>query len=472
MTNRPPVVKAIDIHAHVFNLRYLPVAGILDYSGMVDLPIGIARALAFLALAATRTDSTLDRTAAKATLNDSSIRIETAELDRLIEDFDAHIEEAEARIPESAWANPTVQQALREASMMSPAAATTGFRLRTLIAYAKRLIAAAGGVVRAIDWVFAVATARERVIVRRLLDTYGTDVDLFVHHMMDMKNHYPNGTTKYSFSPRQILRMEALGRVSNGRLAAFVAWDPFRDDGLDIVRDAIDNHGCIGVKVYPPSGYRPYGNDQSDRPRRVKTPSPEILDERMLRLFEWCAGGQIPVFTHCTPEGFEAYPNAGANCDPRYWAMLLQKSEKLRTLRLCFGHAGGDGWFAGTDQAWRGSFAGQVAQLCADPRYPNLYCEVGILSDVRDSAARRRFAERVRAFAAANPIFLRRLLYGSDWHMLYMHADHRDFLRDYVRFCEEAGFTRDQEADFFRNNALRYLQLSPARIEKADAPKG
>ena len=463
------MVKAIDVHAHVFNLHYLPVAGILDGSAFADLPPWLARALAALALGATAKDPALDPDAPPQALLDGTLAGEIEELRARLEDFDSHIEAIEAAIPEGVWDDPDVQEALaRVEAMEGVAEAIGGRRLRRLIRAARRWMGTAS---RRIDWVFAVATARERAIVGLLLRTYGDDVELFVHHMMDMKNHYRGGRTTYEFAPRQVARMERLSAMSGGRLATFVAWDPFRADSLDIVRDAITNHGCIGVKVYPPSGYRPWCNvEDPDRspPRHVPAPSPELLDQRALDLFRWCAAPDrdLPVFTHCTPLGFQAYRGAGANGSPSYWRRLLEDNPDLKNLRLCFGHAGGDGWFASSDAGWDGSFAAQVAELCSDPGYPNLYCEVGILSEVSDPAARRRFAERLRAIDPGNGQLLTRLLYGSDWHMLYMEAGHEHFFHDYVALCDEAGFSASRKADFFRNNAVRYLKLGDAWLRQ------
>lgn len=465
------MARIIDIHAHVFNLRYLPVAGILDGSGLIDLPGWLARGLAVLALALTPKDETLDDSSPAAVspeaeaLLEAELAAEAAGLKALLDDFDSRIEEIEARIPDEAWQDRDVIEALRRAQAIAPAqspkasaAAAAGLQLRMLIELARSLDKARR-LERAIDWFFSIATARERTIARILADTYG-DVDLFVHHMMDMKNHYRDGKTKYEFWPRQVKRMQALSRASGGRLAAFVAWDPFRDNGLEIVQQAIARHGCIGVKFYPPSGYRPFGNDESDLPRRhVRPPSPEVLNRRMLALFEWCVDKDVPIFTHCTPGGFEAYPCAGLNCAPEYWRRLLESDARFKPLRLCFGHAGGDGWFAANQAEWERSFAKGVAELCCNPDYPNLYCEVGILSDVHDPTARGRFAARVRALGGGQSPLLRRLLYGSDWHMLFMHAGYRDFFRDYQSFSRDAGFTDEQRDDFFGGNAARYLKL-------------
>lgn len=466
------MARIIDIHSHVFNLRYLPVAGILDGSGLIDLPRWLAKALAVLALALTAKDESLDDSPSAAAspeaeaLLEAEIAAEAADLKALLEDFDARIEEIEARIPAAAWHEEEVIEALSRARAMAAAqspkagaAAAAGQDLRMLIELARSLDKARRAE-RVIDWFFSIATARERTIVRTLTDTYG-EVDLFVHHMMDMKNHYRGGTTKYDFWPRQVKRMQALSRVSSGRLATFVAWDPFRADGLDIVQQAIADYGCIGVKFYPPSGYRPFGNDESDLPRRhVPPPRPEVLNWRMLELFEWCVERDVPIFTHCTPGGFEAYPCAGANCAPAYWRQLLESADRFKNLRLCFGHAGGDGWFAANQADWERSFARGVAELCSDPGYPNLYCEVGILSDVHDPIARGRFAARIRALGGGGSPLLQRLLYGSDWHMLFMHAGYRDFFRDYRLFCDDAHFTPKQREDFFGGNAGRYLKLS------------
>ena len=61
---------------------------------------------------------------------------------------------------------------------------------------------------------------------------------------------------------------------------------------MEYVKRGLRN-GNIGVKFYPPMGYKP--DDDYDS---------------IKELFEYC-NSEIPILTHCTPEGFEAVEGLG-----------------------------------------------------------------------------------------------------------------------------------------------------------------
>lgn len=73
-------------------------------------------------------------------------------------------------------------------------------------------------------------------------------------------------------------------------------------------------------------GYRP-----SDDAEHKKT---------LNKFFDWCVQKNVPIFVHCTPEGFQTSKKLGLNAHPKYWREIL-KERRWNKLRLCFGHAGG-----------------------------------------------------------------------------------------------------------------------------------
>jgi len=433
---------------------------------MVDLPRWLADALAWLAVKGTQLDPTLDGES----LDDSQMELvserEAIELEAWLKEDQAGLAEIEDRIPDDAWEDSAVQRALSEAEAKFPEQSLNrGLRLWALVRLAASYGAAAA---RAVSWLFKVATARERTIAKLLSRTYANEIDLHVAHLMDMGSAYLDGSTDYDPWPRQVQRMQRLA-AANGRILNFVGWDPLRREGdgeyegLTIVKQAIAA-GCGGVKVYPPSGYRPSRNEENPDgkpPRHFELEiSAEELNRRHLDVFLWCADKGLPVFTHCTPHGFEAYEGAGRNSHPKYWRCLLESDPGLAKLRLCLGHAGGDGWIA--DQI--DDFVTGVIDLCTDESF-NVYCEFGILSEITDERKRRLFVDRLKGVIRERPMFAQRMMYGTDWHMLYMHANHGDFLTDFRTAFEDAEL-KPHAADFFRNNAVRYLGLAEAMQDR------
>ena len=323
---------------------------------------------------------------------------------------------------------------------------------------------------------------------------------LMVSHMMDLAPVYdqaPEGTELLDFKKEQIKRMAGFQNRSGSNLIYFVAYNPYRDywgnDGRaqDLVRDAIENQGAWGVKVYPPSGYRPAGNDIKPRPTGIRSriagqqwdarygPLPgaslaeksRALDNNLREFLHWCADNNVPVFVHAGAGEFEAQKGYGFyHSNPAFWAEFLKDNPRLR---LCLGHAGGaDYWFGGTETA---SWGQQVYDLCR--RYPNVYCEITTHAEMVSANRQAYFVDQLaglfddsRTDCNGKPYaysFAKKLIYGTDWYL----PDAAD--RDKVLLGTQRAFLhkklRCHYKDYFFGNALRYLNAE-ARLERAGAP--
>jgi hypothetical protein len=63
----------------------------------------------------------------------------------------------------------------------------------------------------------------------------------------------------------QIKLHQLLSQLSGGYMLPLVAYNPWSDvldngKTLQRILDALDRRGFVGVKIYPPNGFRPYGN--------------------------------------------------------------------------------------------------------------------------------------------------------------------------------------------------------------------
>jgi predicted TIM-barrel fold metal-dependent hydrolase len=275
-------------------------------------------------------------------------------------------------------------------------------------------------------------------------------IGLFVTHMMDMERWYLGGTCHYKVWPDQFAKMRRVVSHTNGRMLAFVAFDPSRDKSLDIIKSAVAL-GAAGVKFYPPNGYRASSNDK-----------PEI-EKAADALFCYCAANGIPVFTHCNLQGFEAkIGESGCNSDPKYWAKVLEKHEKLR---LCFGHGGGDEWWLdiGVNHCDSIPFAPGVLDLCA--KSENVFCEFGYFNELRKPEAAERF--RKRLIEVAHDKKLRtRIAYGTDWHMPQMVVQSSaEYFNVFEQVFKDDALKKWRD-DFFAKNAARFLNLG-AYIDRA-----
>jgi hypothetical protein len=203
--------------------------------------------------------------------------------------------------------------------------------------------------------------------------------------------------------------MERICVLSGGRVHAFGPYCPLREletgggvrgqDGQAMVclKDAIMNRGFIGVKLYPPMGFAPYGNAklQHDKPdiwqkswlpATAKRPDfGERLDGALDLLYEWCEKENVPVMAHTT-------------ASPTQWTKTLKSSrpiylgkavKKHSDLRVNFGHIGGNPENQG---APRGQ--GFVDLMSPDQKPPavNAYADLAYFFDAVDYPRELRHA--------------------------------------------------------------------------------
>lgn len=302
---------------------------------------------------------------------------------------------------------------------------------------------------------FFTLLASERNILARLREGYGQGLPSirFVHFMMDMQMAYPSRKAAYyPVHPAQMQRMQQLHRDAQGGLLGFWAFDPRRADWRAWAEEALAK-GFLGFKFYPAMGYRPDGDAQHAATIEA--------------FYAFCVERDVPIFAHCTPEGFQTRRKEGHFANPAYWEAVLARHP---TLRLCLGHAGGGragkgehfshGWGATNEDEWKlpGNYARRVVKLCK--QYPNVYCEVGHLVDLLGANGRQRFLDNlVRANAEEGEYdFMHKLAYGTDWHMQAMVNAARRFLDGFIELFARPELAPHAER-FFWQNGYAYLKL-------------
>jgi predicted TIM-barrel fold metal-dependent hydrolase len=307
---------------------------------------------------------------------------------------------------------------------------------------------------------------------------------LFVHHMMDMAHTYANDPSN-PFDV-QTQDMACLDEAMKGRLVHFVAFDPFRGNGaLEYVKRGLER-GAIGVKFYPPSGYsaadnevEPVPDDSPSAVRRWRSRHGDVdpaeaavrLNAQVKALFDYCEKNQIPIFTHCTTDGFQAEAGYGAKSDPKFWASALHDHPNLR---LCFGHSGGKAfWFpkpGASDDAAR--YGKQVVDLCNTYRY--VYCESGYMAGILDQRSLGVYRDRLASVLDrdATPAdggpgwkFGDKYMYGTDWFMIAQENNPQDYLRNFWTAFEDQRLARWRRA-FFGRNAVHFLRLAEVAADK------
>jgi len=350
---------------------------------------------------------------------------------------------------------------------------------------------------RFLDWEDSLSSCSEEN-ADQLRKTW-RDVDLFVPLMIDYEYWFANSVDN-DLGDQIDTVFNKVVLPHKGRIHPFVPFDPARElayqkgmvspDGqleknrpMTLVKEAIEKKGFIGVKLYNSLGYRPLGNADpgvSLMRRRIAVRNDtmtylfdgEEYDEVLCELYDYCVDYEVPITAHCVMNGIEAYPGASFDFGKaEFWDEVLRQ-ERYKKLRLNLAHFGwnqepGQG-FSG-DQSW----ATDVCDLIV--KYDHVYADVSH-HRVLSAGGRKTFVDGYRQMREAYPNDIekikKRILYGSDWHVLRRMRGYRRFLDDYERVLKKAGLDNQAFLDDFREgNALDFLGLQPGRGNRARLEK-
>ena len=445
-------MTTVDIHCHTFNADDLPVRGFIqrvafddnelaaDIAMLVDVLIQ-GKAPGFLreqrrldAMLATDSAPALGLLAAGAAPD-----LET---------------ETDAALAELLVSEPALVRRLADRLPPSPEPLSPAVEAFGVQGWRDRL----SGARRAIRWVKLFGSYRVDV-TRHLVAVFGVDeVDLFTPMLVDlgMGLHDQPGTTirEQIVLQEKISRLSMLGRLpgtTRARVHPFVGFDPRRqltapndvETPLDLVKVAVERYGFVGVKLYPPMGFRPIENTATpDMSEREATAVDEVLRE----FYAWCEREQVPVTAHCNASN-EAHSTYRDFSHPASWAKVL---EKYPQLHLNLGH------FGGTDGPLSQASWPRAAAALAS-RFEYLFADVGHHRiDQEDVAVEYLAALQTLFGEPATGAMASRVMFGSDWLMLAILPRHGEFLATY-RERYRATLGDSATGAFMGLTALRFL---------------
>ena len=249
-------------------------------------------------------------------------------------------------------------------------------------------------------------------------------IDVWVPLMMDMSHAYhPYRQPVCSFESQRKI-MSQLTLDARGRIMPFYAFDPRSGppDPVETLQEAIETQGFVGVKLYPPLGFKPMGNDDP------------AIEHALMRLYEYCCQNTkapIPITSHCSWAA-GVYSNErvpGINnirtyyrdmAGPSHWEKALKR---FPSLKLNLAHFGGLG-------EWEAMARGDTPHKnWVDPvtalikHYDNVYTDFsynGIPTTDLADAYRNIVLEKTRGIE-------QKLLLGSDWYMSRMQCSLNDY---------------------------------------------
>ena len=326
------------------------------------------------------------------------------------------------------------------------------------------------------------------------LSTYnqenGRVVDLLVAHCVDYD--WPLNEGRETDTPliKQVEVMERIAVLTRGRVHAFVPFDPMREvafrrgksewSSLRFVQDAVQERGCLGVKMYPPMGFAPLGNAAIEAKskgafwRQEWLPGwmseagfGQQLDESLSDLYEWCESNGVPLMAHTNVSNgpckeFQEMAKA------KYWDNVLRE---YKNLRVSFGHFGRTDV---EDQPYNATEEYIKLMQAPGESGAQAYADAGYFSGVLGQTAKvkNRLSTILKATLGKREASLsNRLMYGTDWEMTLSESGVDQYLDRFVSVFEEIDSRGIDKAPiaprFFGLNAVAWLGLrkaDPARM--------
>lgn len=231
------------------------------------------------------------------------------------------------------------------------------------------------------------------------------------------------------------------------RLAA----PPAAASALTLVRYAIERGGFVGVKMYPPMGFKPIGN--AEWSHHQASGLGKGLDLALRALYTYCEANDVPITVHASSSnGYDlGYGDLAA---PSGWGPVLDEFPKLRLNLGHFGQLAGVDDERGVDacEAW----IRQASVLIQN--HDNVFADMADSPLPWDGDYGKRFLDVLGKVFAKYCRTKLRVMYGSDWWMNTLEEGDAQFLDGFVASFDQA-FGESTRQTLMGTNALRYLGL-------------
>nr|WP_280908677.1 amidohydrolase family protein [Cupriavidus sp. LEh25] len=238
---------------------------------------------------------------------------------------------------------------------------------------------------------------------------------------------------------------------------------------MRLVTRAVETQGFLGVKLYPPMGFAPWGNTgqtiwvgKPGLPAAASDPAfGAHLDAAMETLFKYCADNDVPIMAHSNHSNGpdKAFLDLAGS---EYWSKALGK---FPGLRASFGH------FGDTDlEDHQGNKSRKFLDLmssAAGSAGANIFADSGYFAGVLSNQPKMTQVLQMLYTASDNHVLRERLMYGTDWTMILPQKKVDDYLSDFIDVmgkveAAQGGVTVRQTTlsnAFFGHNAAEFLGL-------------
>jgi predicted TIM-barrel fold metal-dependent hydrolase len=239
-------------------------------------------------------------------------------------------------------------------------------------------------------------------VAAKLLAHLGPD-DALVALMMDIVGENETPRDRNNFLAQLRGTSDAVLRFP-GRVLPFVAVNPTRPDHFALMRQAIEQMGFVGVKLYPSLGY-------------------EVGTPQIAAVLDFCVDADVPVLMHSTSTGFFKSQATNLYGHPRHWEALLAQRQNLR---MCFAHFGGWGGFSGQD-AGQQEWSDIILSLME--RHPHVYADLSYhVTMMSGGPAEERYLASLRRLLA-DSAYRDRIIFGTDGWLVRLSVPESSYWR-------------------------------------------
>ncbi|HEY3950137.1 hypothetical protein [Phenylobacterium sp.] len=291
-------------------------------------------------------------------------------------------------------------------------------------------------------------------------------------------------------------------RQAQHKLGVLGKFSKITDDPMDVVKAALTEHGFLGVKLYPPMGFR--ASDNASR-NAVDHPMPvgvlndcfggtgpladsvreqqtghlgALLDEALNDLWNTCVELGAPVMAH-GGNSVAANCETGELADPYYWRNVFDRAQPPRVMLAHFGgfaYRSADphspdyrppkGVACTTDDSAPAPFADTWEAWLAN--YMTTHADRPVFTDLSyfsevlaGGTVTQEIRDRFKAFDTATlDLLSRRLVFGTDWTMLAREDGVPRYSTAVRNFVVDI-FGASRADDIMRRNFLTYAGLAP-----------
>jgi predicted TIM-barrel fold metal-dependent hydrolase len=296
-------------------------------------------------------------------------------------------------------------------------------------------------------------------------------------------------------------------RKGNLRIHGFAGFDPLRQalysrgkhrpnekEPMTLLQKAIEGEpatptgavvpgGLIGVKLYPPRGFRAIDNAElpdakfndpsylASETRGLGTQIGAKLDRELNRLYAWCSAKNVPITAH-TNNTFGPSPEYEARAQPECWGRVLRAYPTLRINMAHFGHfnraVNERDVTAHVKDCWEWT----TSEIMAAFPDGYAYADISSIAEILRPGPSRNILECMKVIKENFKNSADRFIYGTDWSMI---AQAEGFPRglstlpytdQMVKFLQFVGYSAGEIEGILFRNAARFLGLSKSERDK------